>query len=120
VVAHEVKQLASQTAKATDSIQAKVQEIQTATGGAAEAIRGIGGTINHINEITAAVAAAVEQENAATRDIAGNIQQAAAGTQEVTTNIVGVTQVSSETGSATGQVLQAAGSLTREAEVRSA
>jgi methyl-accepting chemotaxis protein len=117
VVAHEVKQLASQTAKATDSIQAKVQEIQTATGGAAEAIRGIGGTINHINEITSAVAAAVEQQNAATRDIAGNIQQAAAGTQEVTTNIVGVTQVSSETGSAAGHVLQAAGSLTREAEV---
>ena len=62
------------------------------------------------------MAAAVEEQNAATRDIAGNIQQAAAGTQEVTTNIVGITQASNETGSATGLILQSAGSLSRDAE----
>jgi methyl-accepting chemotaxis protein len=116
VVAHEVKQLANQTAKATDSIQTKVQEIQGATGAAEAAIQEISGTIVHINDITAAVAAAVEEQNAATRDIAGNIQQAAAGTQEVTTNIVGITQASNETGSATGLILQSAGSLSRDAE----
>jgi methyl-accepting chemotaxis protein len=116
IVAQEVKQLATQTGKATDSIQAKVREIQGATGAAVDAIRGIGGTIGHINEIAAAVAAAVEEQNAATRDIAGNVHQAAAGTQEVTANIAGVTQASSETGSAAGLVLQSAGGLSRDAE----
>jgi methyl-accepting chemotaxis protein len=107
---------ARQIGEVIDSIQAKVREIQGATGAAVDAIRGIGGTIGHINEIAAAVAAAVEEQNAATRDIAGNVHQAAAGTQEVTANIAGVTQASSETGSAAGLVLQSAGGLSRDAE----
>ncbi|UEM07664.1 methyl-accepting chemotaxis protein (plasmid) [Skermanella rosea] len=114
VVASEVKALANQTAKATEGIQAKVAEIQQATGGAVEAIGGITGTIGRINGIATAIASAVEQQSAATRDIAGNVQQAAAGTAEVSVNIVGVTQAATETGSAATQVLDAAGGLARE------
>jgi methyl-accepting chemotaxis protein len=116
VVASEVKALATQTARATGEIQAKVTEIQQATGGAADAIRDIGRTISQINEISAAVAAAVEQQNAATGDISRNVQQAAMGTQQVSGNIVGVSQASTETGAAAGQVLSAAGGLAREAD----
>jgi len=114
VVASEVKQLANQTAKATEDIQGKVAEIQEATGGAASAIQGIGTTIDRINEIAATIAAAVEQQAAATSDIAGNVQQAAQGTREVSTNISGVTQAASETGAAASQVLGSASGLSRQ------
>ncbi|HYD66498.1 methyl-accepting chemotaxis protein [Azospirillum sp.] len=116
VVAGEVKHLASQTAKATGDIQAKVDEIQTATTGAVTAIRGIGQTIARMNEIATTIASAVEEQGAATRDIAGNVQQAARGTQEVSSNILGVNQAAGETGAAASQVAGAAGSLLLEAE----
>ncbi|WP_207456138.1 methyl-accepting chemotaxis protein [Azospirillum sp. SYSU D00513] len=117
VVATEVKSLAGQTAKATEEIQAKVQEIQQATGGAQAAVEGIEETIARMNEIAGAIAAAVEQQGAATRDISSNVQQAARGTQEVSNNIAGVNQAAAETGSAASQVLGAAGGLSREAGV---
>mgnify|MGYP001161922803 CR=1 FL=1 len=117
VVASEVKQLANQTAKATDEIAQQVGAIQTATKGAVEAIKGVGRTINNINEIASGIAAAVEEQGAATEEIARNVQQAAAGTQEVTANITGVTQAAGETGSAATQVLGAAGELARQAEL---
>jgi len=117
VVASEVKLLANQTAKATEEIQSKVQEIQGATGHAAAAIKGIGETISHIDEITAAVAAAVEQQTAATREIASNIQMAAAGTQEVSSNVEGLSDAASKTGSAAAEVLAAAGDLDGDAGV---
>ena len=88
---------ANQTAKATEEIQAQVQEIQQATSGAQTAVEGIGQTIGRVNEIAATIASAVEQQNAATRDISSNIQQAARGTQEVSGNIVGVKQAAAET-----------------------
>ncbi|WP_448192270.1 methyl-accepting chemotaxis protein [Azospirillum sp. sgz301742] len=116
VVAGEVKHLASQTAKATGDIQAKVDEIQTATSGAVAAIRSIGGTIARMNEIATAIASAVEEQGAATRDIASNVQQAARGTHEVSSNISGVNQAATETGAAAAQVAGAAGSLSQEAE----
>jgi methyl-accepting chemotaxis protein len=116
VVASEVKALANQTGRATGEIQAKVTEIQQATGGAADAIHDIGRTIGRINEISAAVAAAVEQQNAATGDISRNVHQAAMGTQQVSSNIAGVSHASAETGAAAGQVLSAAASLAQEAD----
>jgi len=116
VVASEVKALAQQTAKATEEIAAKAQEIQQATGMAVRSIEGISGTITKMNEIAATVAAAVEQQQAATSDIAGNVVQAAQGTAEVSSNIGGVTQAAGETGAAATQVMGAAGSLAREAE----
>ncbi|WP_372396656.1 methyl-accepting chemotaxis protein [Azospirillum sp. HJ39] len=116
VVASEVKQLANQTARATEDIQVKVKEIQAASIGAQAAITGIAGTIDRISDISTGIAAAIEEQNAATGDIASNVAQAARGTGEVSSNILGVNQAASETGSAAGQVLHAAGGLAREAE----
>ncbi|MDB5358748.1 MAG: methyl-accepting chemotaxis protein [Rhodospirillales bacterium] len=116
VVASEVKALANQTAKATEDISAQITAIQGETGHAVEAIRGIGGTIRHMNEIASAIAAAVEQQGAATRDIAQNIQSVARGTAEVSANVAGVNQAADETGSAATQVLQSADELGRQAD----
>ena len=116
VVASEVKVLANQTAKATEEITTQIQAIQSATGGAVTEIQGIGTTIAQINEIGAAIAAAVEEQGAATREIAGNVQQAAAGTGEVSANIAGVTTASQEVGITATKVLGSASELTEQSE----
>jgi methyl-accepting chemotaxis protein len=117
VVASEVKSLANQTAKATDEIRQQIASMQQVTTSAVGAIRNIGQTIGEINEVTTAIAAAVEQQGAATREIARNIQHAAGGTSEVSSNIVGVSAASAEAGSAAGEVLDASGALRREADI---
>ena len=117
VVASEVKSLANQTAKATDEIRQQIVSMQTVTTTAVSAIRNISNTISEINEVTTAIAAAVEEQGAATREIARNIQHAAGGTSEVSTNIVGVSSASSQAGTAATEVLTASGALRREADV---
>ncbi len=117
VVASEVKSLANQTAKATDEIRSQIANMQQVTTSAVGAIRNISHTISEINEVTTAIAAAVEQQGAATREIARNIQHAAGGTSEVSSNIVGVSTASTEAGSAASEVLSASGALRREADV---
>jgi methyl-accepting chemotaxis protein len=116
VVASEVKSLADQTAKATDEIRGQIVSMQDVTTNAVGAIRHIGQTIAEINEVTTAIAAAVEEQGAATREIARNIQHAASGTSEVSSNIVGVSQASSEAGTSAADVLTASGALRKEAE----
>jgi methyl-accepting chemotaxis protein len=115
VVANEVKTLASQTTKATDEIAGKIEGIQSTTFGAVEKIRQVGVTVQKINEISSAVAAAVEEQGTATREIAMNVEQASAGTTEVSENIEAVSQGASETGSAATQVLGAATELSVQA-----
>ena len=115
VVAAEVKDLASQTAKATEEIRAQIAAMQGVTSTAVGAIRNIGQTITSINEVTTAITAAVEEQGAATREIARNIQHAAGGTSEVSSNIVGVSAAASQAGSAAAEVLSASGSLRQEA-----
>jgi methyl-accepting chemotaxis protein len=117
VVASEVKSLANQTAKATDEIRQQIVSMQTVTTSAVGAIRNISTTISEINEVTTAIAAAVEEQGAATREIARNIQHAAGGTGEVSSNIVGVSSAATQAGSAAGQVLTASDALRREADV---
>jgi methyl-accepting chemotaxis protein len=117
VVATEVKSLATQTAKATDEIRQQIVSMQEVTTTAVSAIRNISTTIAEINDVTTAIAAAVEEQGAATREIARNIQHAAGGTSEVSSNIVGVSNASSEAGAAAGEVLNASDALRREAEV---
>jgi methyl-accepting chemotaxis protein len=117
VVASEVKSLANQTAKATEEIRAQIASMQQVTTSAVSAIRNIGQTIGEINDVTTAIAAAVEEQGAATREIARNIQHAAGGTSEVSSNIVGVSTASAEAGSAASEVLNASGALRREADV---
>ncbi|MEQ8585552.1 MAG: methyl-accepting chemotaxis protein [Thalassobaculaceae bacterium] len=116
VVASEVKNLANQTAKATEEISEQIGSIQGATKDAVTAIQGISKTINEVNEIASAISAAVEEQGAATNEIARNVEQAAQGTQDVTTNITKVTEGAGETGQAAGQVLEAAGELSKQAE----
>lgn len=116
VVASEVKSLAAQTAKASDEIRSQIVGIQDATAEAVGAIRHIGQTIGEINEVTIAIASAVEEQGAATREIARNIQHAASGTSEVSSNIVGVSQASSEAGTSAADVLTASKSLRHEAD----
>src|ERR1700704_24802 len=114
VVAQEVKQLASQTAKATDEIRGQIAGMQTATQESVTAIKEIGDTIDRISQIATTVATAVEEQGASTQEIARNVQQAAHGTAQVTGNISEVTRGASETGSASAQVLSSAKSLTSE------
>ncbi len=116
VVASEVKNLATQTGKATEEITAQINAIQSTTGSSVEAIAAIGATINRVNEIANSIAAAVEEQGSATQEIARNVQEAARGTGEVSSNITGVAQAASQTGSAASQVLEASEALARQAE----
>ena len=116
VVAQEVKNLAGQTAKATEEIESQISAIQSTTGGVVTAIAGIGKTIATINDITTGIAAAVEEQTAATNEISRSVQQAARGTQEVTGNIVEVTRAAGEAGASATQVLSAANDLDRESK----
>jgi len=114
VVASEVKQLASQTAKATDEIGTQIAGMQTATQESVGAIKEIGGTIARIAEIASTIAAAVEEQGAATQEIARNVGEAAKGTAQVASNITDVNRGAGETGSASSQVLASAQSLSSE------
>ncbi|MCG8356457.1 MAG: methyl-accepting chemotaxis protein [Kiloniellales bacterium] len=116
VVASEVKNLANQTAKATDEISAQIGNVQKHTAEAAQSIETVGKTISEIDGVTAAIAAAVEEQSAATKEIAQNVEQAATGTTDVTTSISGVTQAAGEAGAASGEVLAAAGELSGNSE----
>ena len=116
VVASEVKTLATQTAKATEDIGAQISSMQSVTGGAVDAIEGIGETIKEISEIAGSIASAVEQQGDATQEIARNVQQAAAGTEEVSSTMTEMSAAVEETGNASRSVVEAVGSLTKEAD----
>ena len=116
VVAAEVKNLAEQTAKATDQISAQVSSIQASSSEAVSAIKGITTTINEMSEIASAIAGAVEEQGSATQEIARNVQQAALGTGEISSNVAGVQQAAGDTGAAAHQVLQASGELSKQSE----
>ncbi|SBW02082.1 Methyl-accepting chemotaxis sensory transducer [uncultured Alphaproteobacteria bacterium] len=115
VVAGEVKNLANQTATATDEIGRQIGSVQEATQEVVSAISGIVERIGEVSRISAAIASAVEQQSAAAAEIARNVQHAAAGTQEISLNIAGVSQTASETGTASRQVLAASQALAKEA-----
>ncbi|MEH3119482.1 MAG: methyl-accepting chemotaxis protein [Methylorubrum populi] len=116
VVAAEVKELANQTARATEEISGQIGQIQGVTGQAVSAIGGIAGRIRDIDATAAAIAAAVEQQGAATQEIVRNVSQASTGTSEVTGNIAGVAGAAEETGAAAAQVLASASELSRQSE----
>jgi methyl-accepting chemotaxis protein len=97
VVANEVKELAKQTAKATEDISRKITTIQTDTKGAVEAIGTISGVINQINDISATIAAAVEEQSATTHEMTRNTSEAATGAGNISANIGGVAQAADGT-----------------------
>ena len=111
VVAAEVKNLASQTAKATDEIGEQIRTIQGATGEAVSAIREIVNTIEEVSKISDSIASAMNQQGNATVEIARNVHQAAIGTQNVTENIAEVSNSAESTGAAANEVAGAASVL---------
>ncbi|WP_404288114.1 methyl-accepting chemotaxis protein [Microvirga sp. RSM25] len=113
VVATEVKELASQTAKATEEISAQIGSVQQATQQTVSAIQEIARTITEMSQISTSIAAAMEEQGAATAEIARNVQEAARGTEAVTGSIGDVQQGAGETGAAASQVLGAAQELSR-------
>ena len=115
VVAAEVKELATQTAKATAEISSQINAIQASTGRAVSAIGGIAETIQQMNQVAMMISAAVAEQGSATGEIVRNISQASAGTTEVTDNITGVARAANETGTAASQVLGAAETLSQQA-----
>jgi methyl-accepting chemotaxis protein len=116
VVASEVKELATQTAKATDDIRTQIASMQGATTAAVAAIRDIGVRIGAINTASTAIASAVEEQGAATQQISESTQQAADGTRGVSSNILGVQTGVAETNQAAEKVLTAADGLQRHAD----
>jgi methyl-accepting chemotaxis protein len=116
VVASEVKALATQTAKATAEIDLQVADMQSATEETVAEIREISSTITLISEVSSAIAAAVEQQGAATQEIARNVQQSAQLSTRVASEVTEVNRGSSETSSASGQVLTMAQSLAGESD----
>jgi methyl-accepting chemotaxis protein len=114
VVAGEVKALALQTSKATDSINAIVDDIRKTTETSVAAVSQVKAVIGQINEISTAIAAAVEQQAAATREIAHSIHQVSSGTNEVLSHIDGLAGASAQTGRTAGDVASVTGELNHE------
>jgi len=117
VVAQEVKNLANQTAKATEDIAGQVGRVQEQTQNAVGVIETIRHTINEMNKIASEIAAAVEKQQMATSEIGRNVREAARGVEEVTANIDGVSRIAEETGAASAQVHQASSELNQQAEL---
>jgi methyl-accepting chemotaxis protein len=97
VVANEVKELAKQTAKATEDISRKITTIQIDTRGAVEAIESISSVIHQINDISGTIAAAVEEQSATTNEMTRNASEAATGAGNISANIGGVAQAADGT-----------------------
>jgi methyl-accepting chemotaxis protein len=115
VVAGEVKELAKQTAEATEDIAAMVDAIQTDTHNATDAVSGINSIISQINELQTAIAAAVEEQTATTTDIARNVSQAAVNSGQITRTVTEVAETASTTSIGALDTQRAAGELARMA-----
>ena len=113
VVANEVKELAKETAKATEDISQKIEAIQADTRGAVQAIGQIADVIHQINDISNTIASAVEEQTATTNEITRNVTEAARGSAEIAQNITGVAQAAKSTTEGAGDILQASGALAK-------
>jgi methyl-accepting chemotaxis protein len=116
VVAQEVKSLAGQTAKATNEIAEQIAAIQGSTKNAVEAVREIGNAMRGINEVTSAIATAVEEQSVATREISANAQMAAQVNEALATNITSVNRAIAQTKDSSGKVLSAADQVAAQAD----
>lgn len=111
VVAGEVKNLASQTVKATEQITAKISEMQSETGAASDAVRGFADTINKIDELMSVVASAVEEQGAATEEISRSVEGAANGNAAITNAVKSVANATTESGDLSNGQLDSVGRL---------
>jgi methyl-accepting chemotaxis protein len=115
VVANEVKELAKQTAKATEEIGQKIEAIQGDTKGAVKAIAEISGIINQINDISNSIASAVEEQTVTTNEISRSVAEAAKGTGDIAKNILGVAVAAKNTTQGASDTQKAAQELSRMA-----
>ena len=115
IVASEVKNLATQTAQATEQIAGQIATIQSATGESVAAMTQFGATVREMADIATAIAAAVEEQGAATGEIARNVEQAASGTAAVTREMSDVRAVAGETDAGAEAALAAAAALQQQA-----
>jgi methyl-accepting chemotaxis protein len=116
VVASEVKNLANQTARATEEISAQINAVQNVSKEAVEAIQRIGGTIGEVSQVATSIASAIEEQGAATQEINRNTQEAARRTQEVSQSVAGVATGADATGAAAEGVRSAAEALGLQTE----
>ena len=111
VVADEVKELAKETAKATEDIGQKIEAIQSDTKGAVQAIGEISAVINQVNDISNTIASAVEEQTVTTNEIGRNVAEAARGTSDIAKNISGVAQAAQNTTQGASDSQKASASL---------
>jgi methyl-accepting chemotaxis protein len=111
VVANEVKELAKETAKATEDIGQKIEAIQSDTKGAVQAIGEISSVINQVNDISNTIASAVEEQTVTTNEIGRNVAEAARGTSDIAKNISGVAQAAQNTTQGASDSQKASSSL---------
>ncbi|WP_346892574.1 HAMP domain-containing methyl-accepting chemotaxis protein [uncultured Roseibium sp.] len=120
VVASEVKALAAETAKATEGISELITAIQSETQGAVAAIDKVGSVIADLEETSASIAAAMEEQDATTQEVARNVSEAASGTQEVSRSIAGVNEASANARSASDDMMTSAQKLAKQSEAMKA
>ena len=116
VVANEIKELAMQTARATEEIRGKIQGIQGATGVTVSEIQQVSQVINEVDSIVGTIAAAVEEQSVTTRDIADNVGQASQGVQEVNENVSQAESVTRDIAREVASVNEASGAIAQSAE----
>ncbi|WP_246383175.1 methyl-accepting chemotaxis protein, partial [Nocardioides stalactiti] len=112
VVANEVKELAKETAKATEDIGQKIEAIQNDTQGAVSAISRIAEVIARINDIQTTIASAVEEQTATTNEIARSVTEAAAGANGIAEDVTQVASAAAETRQGAQETLESATQLT--------
>ncbi len=115
VVANEVKELAKETARATEDISHKIETIQADTNGAISAIQEICEVINRINDISNTIASAVEEQTATANEMGRNVSEAARGSAEIAQNITAVADATQSTTEGASNSMQAASELSRMA-----
>lgn len=115
VVANEVKELAKQTAKATEEIKQKINVIRENTGGAVSAIGGIKEVIDKISHISTVIATAVEEQSATTSEMSRNVAEAARGASTISDNIKHVAEAAQNTSTNVGEAQTATEQLSRMA-----
>ena len=113
MVANEVKELAKQTARATEEISQKIEAIQTDTRSAVTAIGGITQVINQINDISTTIAGAVEEQTATTNETSRNISQASQASSDISQNISGVAHAALQTTKGASETQLASSDLSR-------
>jgi methyl-accepting chemotaxis protein len=113
VVASEVKDLAQETARATEDISRRVEAIQADTSGAVAAIEGISAVIARISDYQTTIASAVEEQTATTAEMNRSVSEAAGGTGEIAQNITGVAEAARLTSQGVSETQQATAEMAR-------